>query len=95
MTRSSQHGLLIAAALAGALTLNSVPVPSPVRKDGLSAGVAVDCLFDYSSTWVMAITYANPRKKNFRERYAKMASSSWFKHAYENKSVGDLIVTEY
>lgn len=95
MTHSSQHGLLFAAALFGVLTLDTTPAPLPVREDYLSTGVAVDCLFDYSSTWVMAATYANPRKKNFRERYARMATSSWFKRTYENKSVGDLIAVDY
>lgn len=33
-------------------------------------------------------------EKNFKESYEKIANSDWFKKAYENKSVGDIIPIE-
>jgi hypothetical protein len=30
-------------------------------------------------------------KKNFRDRYAKAAQSEWFKKAYDNRSIGDIM----
>jgi hypothetical protein len=32
--------------------------------------------------------------KNFKENYKKIANSDWFKKAYEDKSVGDMIQIE-
>ena len=34
-------------------------------------------------------------KKSVRERYARIASSKWFKDAYEGKSLGDVIEIEF
>lgn len=40
--------------------------------------------------WLVDIVYAN----EFLERYAKIAQSKWFKKAYENQSIGEIIEVE-
>ena len=35
-----------------------------------------------------------PEKKDYRERYKRIAESEWFKKAYHNKSIGEIIPIE-
>ena len=37
----------------------------------------------------------SPRKRSFKEKYAKVVMSGWFKRAYDGKSVGEMKEVEY
>ncbi len=93
MTSSSQNSFLMVAALAGALSMTTTSVYA--RDEQVPASVATEQIYDYSATNVQETRYTNPDKKSFRARYAKMAKSEWFKNAYENKSVGEIIEVDY
>ena len=93
MTSSSQNSFLMMAALAGALSMTTTPLFS--RDEQVPASVVVEQIYDYSTTYVQETRYTNPDKKNFREYYARMVKSAWFKRAYDNKSVGDIIKVDY
>ena len=93
MTSSSQNTFLKMAALAGALSMTMTPVLA--RDEQAMASVVAVQTYDFSATYVQEARYASPQKKNFRERYAQMTKSEWFKKAYSNKSVGDIIEVDY
>lgn len=93
MTSSSQNTFLKMAALAGALSMTMTPVLA--RDEHAMASVVAVQTYDFSATYVQEARYASPQKKNFRERYAQMTKSEWFKKAYSNKSVGDIIEVDY
>lgn len=38
--------------------------------------------------------YVFPKQKNYREMYKNMVATEWYKQAYHNRSVGDLIRVE-
>ena len=93
MTSSSQNAFLRMAALAGALSMTMTPVLA--RDEQVMDSVVMAQTYDYSATYVQETKYVSPKKRNFRERYAQMAKSEWFKKAYNNKSVGDIIEVDY
>ena len=93
MTSSSQHSFLMVAALAGALSMTTASAYA--REEQVLASVATEQTYDYSATYVQETRYTNPDKKSFRERYAQMAKSEWFKRTDENKSVGEIIEVDY
>lgn len=39
-------------------------------------------------------TYSFTKKKNFRDRYKKIAQSEWFKNTHSGMSVGEVMVIE-
>jgi len=39
--------------------------------------------------------YVFPKQKNYREMYKNMVAAEWYKQAYHNRSVGDLMRVEY
>ena len=93
MTSSSQNSFLMMAALAGALSMTTTPIYA--REEQGLASVVLEQTYDYSTTYVQEIRYTNPNRKSFRERYARMVKSEWFKKTYDNKSVGDIIEVDY
>jgi len=93
MTNSSQNSFLMMAALASALSMTTTPIYA--REEQALVSVVMEQTYDYSATYVQDIRYTNPDKKSFRERYARMVKSEWFKKAYNDKSVGDIIEVDY
>ena len=93
MTSSSQNTFLKMAALAGALSMTMTPALA--RDEQAMVSVVTVQTYDYSTTYVQEVRYVSPPKKNFRKRYAQMTKSEWFKKAYSNKSVGDIIEMDY
>lgn len=91
-TLSSQNSFRMAA-LASLLSITAQPMCACDERQ-ISPSIVVGYSCNLSSTNARTAVYASPRKKNFREAYAKMAKSKWFKEAYENKSVGELIEIE-
>ena len=93
MTSSSQNSFLMMAALASALSMTTTPAFARDKQDRVC--VMMEQTYDYTSTYVHETRYANPNKKSFRERYARMVKSEWFKKVYEDKSVGDILEVDY
>lgn len=94
MTLSSQNSFWMAA-LASFLSITAgTGTVYACDERQISPSIVVRYNYSLPSTNVQSVVYASPRKKNFRESYAKMAKSKWFKEAYENKSVGELIEIE-
>lgn len=89
-TSSSQNCLLMMA-LASSLSMTT----SPTRAHEGQTMSMIEQTYDYSATYVQETRYVSPKKKNFRKRYARMAKSDWFKRAYDNKSIGDVIDVDY
>lgn len=91
-TSSSQNCLLMMA-LASSLSMTTSPAPAHAHEKQTMS--MIEQTYDYSATYVQETRYVSPKKKSFRKRYARMAKSDWFKRAYDNKSIGDVIDVDY
>lgn len=99
MTNSSQnfwflnkYGLL-AVSLASAVSVNA-----SVQKsiEGISADSCISIQTGLNNTVTFGAdkTYSFPTKKNFRDRYKRIAQSEWFEKTHSGMSIGEIITIE-
>ena len=93
LTNCSQNYFIKMATLASAFSMTTYPIQA--GNNHILDSVVIEQTYDYFTTSVQETRYVTPGKKNFREHYAHMVKSKWFKRAYDNKSVGDVIDVDY
>lgn len=57
-------------------------------------GIAMQTTIDYKETVGINKTYSFPTKKNFRDRYRRIAQSDWFKKTHSGMSIGEVMTIE-
>ena len=98
MTNSSQSFWLnkygvFALSLASAFSVNAFAQEST---EDISADscIPVQTELNYTETPGTDKTYSFSTKKNFRDRYKRIAQSEWFKKTHSGMSIGEIIAIE-
>lgn len=98
MTNSSQSFWLnkygiFAVSLASAFSVNAFAQES---KENISAdsSILIQKVLNYTETLGTYKTYSYSKKKNFRDRYKRIAQSEWFKKTHSGMSIGEVMAIE-
>ena len=88
----NKYGILTVS-LASAFSVNAMPKESA---DFFTAdsGISIQMEMKYTETLCTDKTYTFSTKKNFRERYKRIAQSEWFKKTHSGMSIVEIMTIE-
>lgn len=80
-----------AVSLVSALSVNAIVHEST---ENSTYSVVTQIETNYTATLGTDKTYSSFKKKNFRDRYKKIAQSEWFKNTHSGMSIGEVMAIE-
>lgn len=98
MTNSSQsfwpnkYGIF-AISLASAFSVNAFAQES-TEDVSVDSRISIQTELNYTATLDTDKTYSFSTKKNFRDRYKRIAQSEWFKKTHSGMSIGEIMTIE-
>lgn len=99
MTKSCQNfwsgkHCVFALSLASAFSVNAIVHESTANIPADNSCVFIQQRMNYMETFGTDKTYSFTKKKNFRDRYKRIAQSEWFKNTHSGMSVGEVMAIE-
>lgn len=88
----NKYGILTVS-LASAFSVNATPKESADSFTAVSS-ISIQMEMRYAETLGTDKTYTFSTKKNFRERYKRIAQSEWFKKTHSGMSIGEIMTIE-
>ena len=98
MTNSSQsfwsnkYGVF-AVTLTSAFSVNAFAQES-IEEVSVDSRILIQTELNYTATQDTVKTYSFSAKKNFRDRYKRIAQSEWFKKTHSGMSIGEVMTIE-
>lgn len=89
----NRHSVLAMSFFATAFTVNAKP-KEPVIGSSDDSGFAIHVEYSIHDTLGTDKIYAFVQKKNFRERYKRIAKSEWFRKTHSGMSIGEVMSIE-
>lgn len=97
-TKGSQYFWLnksnmLAMSLVTAFSVNAKP-NKPMTSDSVDSCITIQIDYSFNNTLGTDKIYTFAQKKNFRERYKRIAKSEWFKRTHSGMSIGEVMSIE-